>query len=208
MRSGISRVRVILPVAVMVGLLFAILLVGIQVNNAKHGAVTSSRQATVVGSEVTNTPSVPTSTVGPIQPIATVIPPSHAATTTPVPGNGGPNGTSPTQQGVPSIEVVSPCTSVIDVSQNQLHVCGNNFTSGTSVTIYYHIGTTIKKHTVQVGADGTFNDVLYIQSCNDVPGSIYVQNSSNPAETAQIAKNITFGTCQGFGNLKKPKNNG
>ena len=209
MRSGISRVRVVLPIAVVVVLLFAILLVGLQAYRTENAASPNPNKAPlkhyiVVRPQPTAKPSKPMPTAGPTGPTVTPTFTEPVATTTAVSGAGDPTTTSTPQSG-PSIEVNSPCTTVIDVVEDQLHVCGTHFTSGTTVTIYYHIGTTSKKHTAQVGADGTFNDMLYIQSCNDVPGSVYVQNSTNPSETAQIAKNITFGTCQGFGGLKKPK---
>lgn len=207
MRRGISRVRVVLPIVVVVGLLFAVLLIGLRVNMAGNVATPPKMgppKPPIVVQQPTATPSKPTPTLGPINPIVTSVPSGPVVTTTVVAGGSNPTATSTSQSG-PSIEVNDPCTTAIDVIENKLHVCGNNFTPNTTVTIYYHIGTSSKKHTAQVGADGTFNDMLYIQSCNDVPGSVYVQNSANPSETAQIAKNITFGTCQGFGKLKKSK---
>ena len=207
MRSGISRVRVVLPIAVVVVLLFAILLVGLQVYRAGNVASPNKlplKHYIVVRPQPTVKPSKPMPTLGPTDPTVTPTFSGPVATVTVVAGGSAPTTTSTPQSG-PSIKVNSPCTTVIDVVEDQLHVCGTHFTPDTIVTIYYHIGTTSKRHTAQVRADGTFNDMLYIQSCNDVPGSVYVQDSANPPETAQIAKNITFGTCQGFGGLKKPK---
>ncbi len=203
MGHGISRVRVVLPVVSVVVLLLAILFVGFQINRASTGAPSNKvpPKLKIVVAHPTPTPIAPTPTLGPIEPIVTVSP---VVTATATSLSGSPTATA-TAQNVPTIKIESPCTTVIDVVQNQLHVCGKNFTPGTTVLIYYHNGTNITKHTTQVGADGTFNDMLYIQSCNDVPGSVYVQSSENPPQTAQITKNITFGTCQGFGGLKKPK---
>ncbi len=206
--SSISRLRVVLPVAVVVGLLFAILLVGVRVNMGGNGATSPKKvpPAPHIVMQPTATQSKPTPTSSPKKQIVTPVPGDPIGTATTVPGGVNPRATL-TPQNVPYIQVEAPCTTFINVIQNQLHVCGNNFTPNTTVTIYYHIGTSSKKHTAQVGSDGTFNDMLYIQSCSDVPGSVYVQNSTNPPETAKIAKNITFGTCQGFGEFKKSKNN-
>ncbi len=207
MWSGISRVRVVLPIAVVVVLLFAILLFGWKANMSGKVATTPNKVSLtppIVVQQPTPTPSTPTPTSSPI--VSTVTPNSGGpVATVPVVSGGGTPTTTSTPQSGPSIEVNSHCTTVIDVVEDQFHVCGTHFTPSTTVTIYYHIGTTSKKHTAQVGTDGTFNDMLYIQSCNDVPSSVYVQNSTNPPETAQITKNITFGTCQGFGGLKEPK---
>ncbi len=207
MRSGISRVRMVLPIAVVVVLLFAVLLVGLQTYRAGNVAAKPNKvpaTTQIIVQQPTAIPSEPTPTPSPIEPTVTSVPLGPTATAPVVSGGGGPTATS-TPQSTPVIEVNSPCTTVIDETENQFHVCGTYFTPGTTVMIYYHIGAHSLKHTAQVGDDGTFNDMLYIQSCNDVPGSIYVQSSSNPPQTAQIAKNITFGTCQGFGGLRKTK---
>ncbi len=206
MRSTISRVRVVLPVVVVVVLLFAVLLVGLRVNTSGKTAKTPNRilQTPHIVQQPTPKPSGATPTLGPIGPTATSVPSGPVTTATVVPGGSDPMATS-TPQSEPSIEVNSPCTTVIDVAKDQLHVCGAHFTPDTIVTISYHIGTTSDKHIARVGADGTFNDILYIQSCNGVPGSVYVQSSANPPETAQITKNITFGTCQGFEYFRKTK---
>ncbi len=206
MRSGISRVRVVLPVIVVVVLLFAVLLVGLRVNTSGKAAKTPNRtlQTPHIVQQPTDTPRGATPTLSPIGPNVTSVPSGPVTTATVVSGGGDPMATS-TPQSQPSIEVNSPCTTVIDVAEDQFHVCGVHFTPDTTVTIYYHIGTTSKKRTARVEADGTFNNMLYIQSCSDVPGSVYVQSSANPPETAQITKNITFGTCQGFENFRKTK---
>ena len=206
-RSGVSRVRVGLPIAVVFVLLCVILLAGLSVKTAGNVAGRSSLQqpgSKIVPSHLVATPSKPivTATLEPIGPTATSVPVGPVVTATSVPGN---SSATATPQLKPFIEVNAPCTSVIDVIENQLHVCGKHFTSGSTVTISYQSGTKNEIHTMQVSADGTFIDILYIYSCKDVPSSDYVQGSANISEKAQVTKNITFGTCQGFGKLRKPK---
>jgi len=205
MRHIISRVRGVLPVALVLVLLCAILLTGLVGVKIAGNVANSHKLQPVqkVPQHPTATQRVPIATLEPM-PTVTSVPVGPVPTTTVAPGNGGLTAT-PTPQSGPSIAVNTPCTTVIDVIENQLHVCGTRFTPGTTVTIDYHIGTKSKKQTVQVGDDGTFIDVLYIHSCKDVPDAVYVQSSANPPETAQIAKNITFGTCQSFGKLRKLK---
>ncbi|GAC1625487.1 MAG: hypothetical protein NVS4B11_21440 [Ktedonobacteraceae bacterium] len=90
----------------------------------------------------------------------------------------------------------APCTTIFDVFQDHLRVCGTSFTPGSTVTILYiQAGNRQKSHTTLVGADGTFIDTLFVHVCKDVPTAIYVQSTANPSETAQILKNIAFGDC-------------
>lgn len=203
MRPDISRGQVFLPIGVVLVLLGIVLLVGLGVNIASN--VAKSNKVRLSPTVVMHTPTVapikPTPTLGPI-PTVTSAPVVTA--TVAVPGIGGPTAT-PVPKSVAYIKVNTPCTTAIDILQNELRVCGHHFTPYATVTIYYQIGSQTKKHSAQVAADGTFNDMLYIQDCSHVPGSIFVQNVTNPTETALLDKDITFGTCLGFGKFKKPK---
>ena len=204
--SSISRVRVGLPIAVVFVLLCIVLLAGLGVKAV--GNVAGSRSvlqpgSKLVPSHLVATPSRPTATSEPIRPTTTSVPVGPVVTVPVVPSTSSPTVT-PAPQHEPAIEVNAPCTTYIDVIENQLHVCGKHFTPGSTVTIYYQSSTKNKTHTMQVSADGTFTDILYIYGCKDVPTSVYVQGSAN-TEKAQVTKDITFGTCQGFGKLRKPK---
>lgn len=201
-KSGFAKVRIV-SISLLVVLVSVLLFAGLRLNSM---------------SRVTNKPTKVTATTPPQQmktpfPTATVAPIEATPTTAPISSTpivispSGPSEPTVTAQQDPSdITVEAPCTSVIDVIQNQLHVCGKNFTPGTFVTIDYYVkGSTIKEHSTQVGAQGTFNDMLYIQACDNVPDAIYVRDTSNLQETAQITHGIAFGTCQSFGGLKKNK---
>lgn len=193
-RPDISRSRLGMPIAVMLVVLCFVLLAGLGINIAGNVAQSSKAQPTpkVVLPNPTAIQNKPTAT--PVEPIITPVPAGPIAT-----GVSSPTVTS-TPQGGPHIETNAPCTTEIDVIQGSLHVCGTNFTPGTTVTIHYQIGTKHKKHVAQISAAGTFTDTLSIRECRDVPTAIYVQSTTNPSETAQIEKNIQFGTCQVFGN--------
>ena len=203
-RPDFSRARVLLPIGVVLVLLGIVLLVGLGVNIASN--VAKSNNVRLSPTVVVHTPTVApiksTPTLGPIPTVTSVPVPT---TMVPVPGGIGVPTATPVPRSVAYIKVNTPCTTAIDILQNELRVCGHHFTSGAIVTIYYQIGSQTKKHSAQVAADGTFNDMLYIQDCSHVPGSIFVQNVTNPAETALLDKDITFGTCLGFGKFKKPK---
>ncbi len=207
--SGISRVRVGLPIAVVFVLLCVILLAGLGVRTVGNVAGSSSVKqpgSKIVPSHLVATPSksLATATSKPTGPTATSVPVGPVVTGTVASGNSSPTVTA-TRQREPTIEVNAPCTTYINVIENQLHVCGKHFTPGSIVTIYYQSSTKNKTHTMQVSADGTFTDILYIYSCKDVPSAVYVQGSANSSEKAQVTKNITFGTCQDFGKLRKSK---
>ena len=204
-RHGIARVRVGLPIVVVVAILFVLLF-------------TVANLYIVGGTKTLGKPSItPTApahiltTPIPRQPTATPLPPSPTAiagggalTVTPTVKSVVPGSTvTPTTADKPQIETDAPCTTLIDTIEKYLHVCGKNFTAGATVTIEYQIGPFSEKHSTQVNADGTFIDSFYVRSCKDVPTAIYVQSSASPPETAQIVKNIVFGTCQSFGKIRK-----
>ena len=197
---GITRMRVVFPIVVMIVVLGVALFTVISIH---IGSSTAKPNKPLV------TPSVhvPVQITPPRQPTATPVP---TASPTAIPG-GSVVLVTPTPRSTPmpgttgrvSIKEDTPCTTVIDAIENVLHVCGKNFTPGTTVTIEYRISSKYEKHVMQVAADGSFIDSLAVSSCDEVPTAIYVQSSTNPPETAQLTKNIIFGMCQSFGKLKK-----
>ncbi len=192
-RSGIARARVALPLVVVLVLFASILLVGWGVNIMGNEAKSQQSQPTPPVVSQQPTASVPTPTLGPM-PTVVVSP----TTTGPTGSGSGQSTATSTPQSAASIQANDPhCTTAINIAQDQLRVCGENFTPNTTVLIYYHFAGSTKKHSAQVTANGTFIDVLYIHDCRGVPSSIYVQNTTTLDETAQITQNITFKTCQG-----------
>ncbi len=192
-RSGMARIHKVLPVGIVLCLLLSVLLVGWGVS--AMGSMPKAKQILVPRTltQTKATSVVATPTLGPIPTVAD----TPTVTRPIVPGNGVPTATPLPQRGAYIRVNDKLCTTAIDIAEDQMHVCGANFTPGTTVSIYYHIGYSVKKHILQVASNGTFIDVLYIQDCKSVPSSIYVQNVTKPSETAQITKDITFGACQG-----------
>ena len=183
-RRSVSQVHVALPVAAVMIVLFVLFVVlgaNIVVNAAKSQL--SQPTPLLVSPKPTARNPLP---IVPFEPIPTVA--VSPTVTEPV--------VTATPQSGPSIAVNTACTTTMHIVLNELHVCGAHFTAKTTVVIYYHIGTSTKKHSVQVAANGTFTDVVYIGDCEDVPTSIYAQDITMPSEKAQIRRNITFGTCQ------------
>ncbi len=195
---GVARVRVGLPITVMLVVLCAVLFAVGTIHTTRNPTAASKpniRPTVHVPVQVTAIPRQPTATPVPTM-RPTAIPGGSVVQVTPTPGS---TATAETA-GTAHIETNAPCTTAIDAIQNYLHVCGTNFTPGTTITIEYQIGSKYKRHVMQITSDGTFIDSLYVLSCKNVPTAIYVQSSANPPETAQIVKNIVFGTCQSFGN--------
>ncbi len=203
-RHGIARVRVGLPIVMVLAILFVLLF------TVANLYILGGTKTFGKPSITPTTPAHILTTPIPRQPTATPIPPSPTAiaggavTVTPTVKSVVPGSTvTPTTADQPHIETNAPCTTLIDAIEKYLHVCGKNFTAGATVTIEYQIGSISEKHSTLVNADGTFIDLLYIRSCKDIPTAIYVQSSASPSEMAQIVKNIVFGTCQSFGKLRK-----
>ncbi len=182
-RHSISQIHVALPVATVVVLFVFVLLVASGVNIVRY--VAKSQKSEQTQPKVSPHPTVATHVpIIPFTPIPTVA----VSPTAPV--------VSATPHSGPSIVINTSCTIALHIVQDELRVCGAHFTPKTTVAIYYHIGTSTKKHNVQVAANGTFTDVVYIGDCNDVPSYIYAKDAAEPSETAQITQNISFGTCQ------------
>jgi|GEM_PF-6356520 len=112
------------------------------------------------------------------------------------------SGVTATPKGTPII--TTACTTGADVSGHHLLVCGDNFTPGSWVTLYYKLvgHHSTLKHTVQVSGAGTFIDIWQMNACRDIPIDIYAESTTSPPELAQILKNITFGNCKTSGKTK------
>ena len=198
---GIRRVKVVLPIVVMLVVLCMVLLTVITVHMGGSTAkstnvpVTPTAYAPVQITPLVDATATPVPTASP-----TPLPGSSVVLVTATPRS---TPTSITSSGQVSIKEDTPCTTVVDAIENILHVCGKNFTPGSTVTIQYQIGSKDKKHVMQVAHNGSFIDSLVVNSCDEVPTAIYVQSSTNPAETAKLTKNIIFGMCQDFGKLRK-----
>jgi len=121
--------------------------------------------------------------------------PSHMATVTSQQATAthSPTGTSGTAL-APGI--ATTCTQDGDVRQHHLHVCGSNFTPGSFVTISYtFLDGKVKRHNVLVGVNGTFIDILRVNSCKDIPVAIAAKSTTRASEVAQTQQYIEFGNC-------------
>ena len=189
-RRGISQVHVALPVAAVIVVLF-VLCIGLGANivvNVAKSQLSEPGQL-VVSPQPTVASPIPIVPFGPIPTVAV-----RPTVTEPV--------VTATPHNKASIVLNASCTTD-HLAQNQLRVCGKNFTPHTTVAIDYHTAIGKKTHIVQVTADGTFIDVVSIEDCKNVPGSIYAQSTTKQFEKAQITQSITIGKCQGIRNSQQ-----
>ncbi len=191
MLQGLTQVRTRLPVAALLVILCIVTLTGLAAHlvTSVASSVVPVQKHTVHTHVATTIPRQPT-------PIPTVNKGGTTVKATPIP--------IAIAIGKPSIVTADPCTTAFDSAKHHIFVCGNSFTPGSTVTIYYLLsGGKSKQHTMQVSADGTFTDMLVVSNCKYVPIAIYVQSTTNPPQTAQILKPIEFGQCQVSGKRDK-----
>lgn len=98
------------------------------------------------------------------------------------PGTSSTTGTVTPGKG-PTIKM---CTKSSDSNQSRVRLCGANFLPGDKVQIVIHLvsGGSRTLHSVQIDAQGHFQDTWIVASCKDLPASIDVQSETNTTEAA------------------------
>lgn len=99
-----------------------------------------------------------------------------------------------TQAGAPFISI---CHRPHEVEMKHMHICGHNYTPGSSVELIITMretASTIHK-TLLVAKDGTIHYALYVASCKSVPSTITATSGDYRAELPSAQEPILFGTC-------------
>lgn len=88
------------------------------------------------------------------------------------------------------------CSTAADLAQSYMRVCGDNFTAGHRVALFYTVAGSYRiTHTVIVDKQKHFEYVFTISNCRSVPGSMFAEDFTTFGVRSQVLTNISYADC-------------